>query len=115
MSVSPSSPAWERTWSAFWDVLIAGRWDPAYGGRLCGDLRAAGLIDVHADYVAASKPGGSLAARLLSLSIERLRERPIGFGVDGEEIDDARRALEDPARTFSSQTTCVARGRRPSA
>jgi len=114
VAVSPSSPAWERTWSAFWDVLIAGGWDPAYGSRLCGEMRAAGLVEVHADYAAASEPGGSLGARLLSLSIERLRERLIGFGVEGDEIDEARRGLEDPARTFSSQTTCVARGRRPS-
>jgi hypothetical protein len=112
VAITPSSPAWARTWSAFYDVLIAGGWDPAYGSRLAGDMRAAGLVDVHAEHVAAREPGGSTAARLLSLLLERLRARLIAFGADDAEIDEARRLLEDPASTFASQTTCVARGRR---
>ncbi len=46
VAVSPSNAIWERTWSVFFDVLIAGGWDPRYGARLCGDLRAVGLVDV---------------------------------------------------------------------
>jgi hypothetical protein len=112
VSISPSSPAWARTWSAFYDALIAGGWDPAYGARLAGDMRAAGLVEIHADYVAAREAGGSPAARLLSLSLERVRARLIALGADDAEIDEARRLLEDPASTFASPTTCVARGRR---
>ncbi|MGH2885725.1 MAG: class I SAM-dependent methyltransferase [Solirubrobacteraceae bacterium] len=68
---------------------------------------------VHADYISRSAPGGSLLSRLLSLTIERLREQMIPIGADGGEIDEARRLLEDPANTIASPTTCVAHGRRP--
>jgi hypothetical protein len=91
---------------------MAGGWDPGYGDRLCGDLRAAGLVDVHADYIARCQPGGSLLSRLLSLTVERLRGRMVLLGADNAEIDEARRLLEEPARTITSATTCVARGRR---
>jgi hypothetical protein len=113
VALSPTNAIWERTWSVFLDTLVAGGWDPRYGARLCGDLRAAGLVGIEADYVASRGPGGTLVARLLSLSLERLRERMVHLGADNEEIDDARRLLEDPANTVSSPTTCVARARRP--
>jgi hypothetical protein len=68
---------------------LPGGWDPAYGARLCGDLRAVGLVDVRADYVASSEPGGSLVVRLLSLTLERLRERMVALGSSDEKIDEA--------------------------
>lgn len=111
--LTPTNLVWERTWSAFYDALIAGGWDPGYGGRLCRDLRAAGLVDVQADYVASSDPGGSVGARLLSLTFERLRERMVAVGADSDEIDTSRRLLEDPGNMFDSPSTCVAHGRRP--
>ena len=111
--LSPTALVWQRVWSYFLDAAMAGGWDPGYGARLCGDLRAAGLVDVHADYVARRHPGGSLPSRLVSLTIERLRDRMVLLGVDGGEIDEARRLLEDPARTYTSPTSCLARGRRP--
>lgn len=113
VAVSPRSPAWERTWSAFYDALVAGSWDPRYGARLCGEMSAIGLADVHCDYAASYEPGGSVRARLLSLTLERIRHRLIAFGAASEDIDEARRALEDPSSGFSSPTTCVARARRP--
>lgn len=109
----PANPVWERTWSAYLDALVAGGWDPRYGRRLCGDLRALGLVEVHGDSVASCGPGGSLILRLLSLTLERLRDRMLAVGAGSDEIDEARRMLEDPASTFSSQTTWVAQGRRP--
>ena len=112
-ALSPSSLVWQRVWSRFLDAAIAGGWDPGYGARLRDDLRAAGLVDVHADYISRSAPGGSLLSRLLSLTIERLREHMIRIGADDGEIDEARRLLEDPASTIASPTTCVAHGRRP--
>jgi ubiquinone/menaquinone biosynthesis C-methylase UbiE len=112
VSVTPTSAAWERTWSAFNDAVIAGGWDPRYGARLCGDMRAVGLVDVHAEQVAACVPGGTPRARLLSLTFARIRDRLIAFGADGADIDEAKRQLEDPATTFSSPTTCVTRARR---
>jgi hypothetical protein len=71
------------------------------------------LASVDADYVTRSCPGGSLIARLLSLTVERLRERMALLGADTGEIDEARRLFEDPACTVTSPTSCVARGRRP--
>jgi SAM-dependent methyltransferase len=113
VAVSPSGVVWERVWSRFHDAAIGGSFDPAYGARLAADLRAAGLVDVHADYVTRCYPGGSLHSRLLSLTLERLREGMVLLGADDGEVDEARRLLVDPARTVTSPTSCVARGRRP--
>jgi SAM-dependent methyltransferase len=113
IAISPSSPTWERTRSVFLDSLISGGWDPSYGARLARDQRAAGLVDVRCEQVASEGPGGSLIARILSLTVERLRDRMLALGASNEEIDEARRLLEDPASTFRSQTTYLAHGRRP--
>jgi SAM-dependent methyltransferase len=113
VELSPTNRIWRRNWSLLVDVLVAGGWDPGYGARLCGDLEAIELVEVHADYVASREPGGTLVTRLLSLTFERLRARLLAFGADGAEIDEARRLLEDPANLVSSPTTCVARARRP--
>ena len=113
VAVSPTSVVWRRVWSQFLDAGMAGGWDPGYGARLLGDVRAAGLVDVHADYVTRAHPGGSLVARLLSITLERLREPMIGLGADEAEIDEARRLFEDPASAVTSPTACLARGRRP--
>jgi hypothetical protein len=115
VAVTPTSLAWERTWSAFNDAVIAGGWDPRYGSRLCSDMRAIGLVDVHAERTAGYVPGGAPRARLLSLTFERIRDRLIAFGADAEDIDEARRQLEDPSTTVSSTTTYVARARRAGA
>ena len=113
VALSPRSRVWQRVWSRFLDAALAAGWDPGYGARLGDDVRAAGLVDVHADYNARSYPGGSLPARLLSLTLERLRERIVLLGAVHGEIDEARRLLEEPASTVRSPTTCLARGRRP--
>ena len=113
VALSPITSVWQRVWSLFLDAAMTGGWDPGYGARLCGDLRAAGLVDVHADYIARCYPGGSLPSRLLSLTVERLRERMVLLGADSDEIDEARRLLEEPANAITSPTSCVARGRRP--
>jgi hypothetical protein len=113
VAVSPTNSTWERTWSVFCDTLIAGGWDPRYGARLCDDLRAAGLVEVHADYVASRDPGGSVTPRLLSLTFERLRQRMVTLGADDHDINEARALLEDPANTIYAPTTCFAHARRP--
>jgi len=89
VALSPTNLASERVWSVFWDVLVAGGWDPRYGARLCGDLPAVGLVNVESDNVASCCAGGSLACRLLSMTFGRLRER-IALGADSQEIDEAR-------------------------
>jgi SAM-dependent methyltransferase len=113
VALSPTGLVWQRVWSRFLDATMAGGWDPGYGARLRSDLCAAGLVDVHADYIARCYPGGSLPARLMSLTVERLREQMVSLGADNGEIDETRSLLEDPTRTFTPPTTCVARGRRP--
>jgi hypothetical protein len=113
VALSPTSLVWQRVWSRFLDAAMAGGWDPGYGARLCSDLRAAGLVEVHADYIARCDPGGSLISRLLSLTVERLRERMVHLGADSGEIDEARRLLEEPGSAVTSPTTCIAHGRRP--
>jgi SAM-dependent methyltransferase len=113
VELSPTNLVWERVWSIFCDALVAGGWDPRYGARLCGDLRTAGLVDVQADLIASCGCGGSLRARLLALTFERLRERLVALGADNLEIHEAERLLRDSAITFRSQTTYVARARRP--
>jgi SAM-dependent methyltransferase len=113
VALSPPSLVWQRVWSRFLDTALAAGWDPGYGARLCDDVRAAGLVDVHADYYARCYPGGSLPARLVSLTLERLRERIVLLGAESGEIDEARRLLEEPASIIRSPTTCTARGRRP--
>ena len=107
------NPTWQRAWSSFLDALVAGGWDPGYGRRLARDMCTAGLVDVEASHVGSCGPGGSLVLRLLSLTIERLRDRMLSLGAGGEQIDEARRLLEDPSNTFTAQTTYVAQGRRP--
>lgn len=111
--LSPTSVVWQRVWSYFLDAAMAGGWDPGYGARLGADLHAVGLVDVHVDYIGRSHPGGSLPARLLSLTVERLRDRMVLLGAENGEIDAARRLLEEPTKTYTSPTSCVARGRRP--
>jgi SAM-dependent methyltransferase len=113
LALSPTNLTWERTWSLCRDAMVAGGWDPHYGSRLGSDLRASGLNDIHTERVTRCYPGGSLLSRLLSLTIERLRQRIVILGADPREIDTARRLLEDPANTITSPTTCAARGRRP--
>lgn len=113
VALSPANLLWQRVWSLFLDAALASGWDPGYGARHCADLRAAGLIDVHADHIARSYPCGSLPSRLLSLTVERMREGMVILGADGREVDEMRRLLEDPANTLTSPMSCVARGRRP--
>ena len=113
VAVSPTSAVWQRVWSRFLDAAMAGGWDPGYGARLRGDLYAAGLVDVHADYIGRCYPGGSLPARLLSLTVERLRAQMVLLGTNNDEIDDARQLLKDPTNTYTPPTSCVARGQRP--
>ncbi|HET6865599.1 MAG TPA: methyltransferase domain-containing protein [Solirubrobacteraceae bacterium] len=92
VALSPANLAWERTWSAFLDAVIVAGWDPRYGARLCGEMWAIGLADVHGEYVGSREPGGSVPARLLSLTLERVRDRLIAFGAESEDRRGQARA-----------------------
>lgn len=113
ITVSPNSLVWDRVRSFLLDAMVSGGWDPGYGERLGGDLRAAGLSEVHVEHIRCSVPGGSLRPRLTSLTLERLRARMLTLGADDQEITEARRMLEDPARIIAAPTSCMACGRRP--
>lgn len=111
VALSPANLVWERTWSAFLDAAVAGGWDPRYGDRLAGDFRAAGLVDVHAQYDTRSGPGGG--NQLLAMTVERMRERMVALGADSDDIDEAQRLFVDPACTVTEPMICAVRGRRP--
>jgi SAM-dependent methyltransferase len=110
VTLSPANAIWERTWSSFLDASVAGGWDPRYGARLAGDLRAVGLVDVHAEYDTRSGPGGS--EPLLAMTIERMLGRMVALGASPDEIDEAQRLFADPANTVTGPMVCVARGQR---
>ena len=112
-ALSPSTTVWRRVWSRLLDAAMASGWDPAYGARLGSDMHAAGLAEVHIEHISRCSPSGSLGPRLLSLTVERMRDPMVRLGADPSEIDEARRLLEEPGSTVTSPTTCVARGRRP--
>ena len=115
VALSPTSSLWQRIWSQFLDAAMTAGWDPGYGARLPDDLHAAELVDVHVEYLTRRYPGGSASSRLLSLTVERMREAMILCGADGDEIGQARRLLDERANTITLPATCVARGRRPEA
>ena len=110
--VSPATPASQRTWSAFLDAIAAAGWDPSYGSRLSRNLEALELEEIEAEYLVSEGHAGE-QARLVGLTLERLRTRMVEFGALDEDVDDARRLLEDPAVRFRSPTSILARARRP--
>jgi ubiquinone/menaquinone biosynthesis C-methylase UbiE len=110
--VSPATPASERTWSAFLDAIVAAGWDPSYGARLYRNLESLELEDIEAEYLV-SEGLARDRARLVALTLERLRTRMHEQGATDEDVDDARRLLEDPATRFRSPVTTLARARRP--
>jgi ubiquinone/menaquinone biosynthesis C-methylase UbiE len=110
VAVFPRSAQWERAWSAFLDALVATGWDARYGQRLIDDLEALELVDVCAEEIRAYARGGSVSARLLSGTIERLRER---MDASDEDIDAAVQLLDDPTTSFWRPTIVAAWARRP--
>jgi SAM-dependent methyltransferase len=112
VDLAPASPSWERTWAALWDATISAGLDLHYGARLCADLRALELTGVEAEYTSTRGCGGSLPASVVSLTLEGVRERMLAFGASDEDIDEARRLLEDPASDFRGPTICAARAQK---
>jgi SAM-dependent methyltransferase len=112
VDLAPTSAAWERTWAAFWDATVSVGLDLHYGARLPMDLRALGLTGVEAEYTCTRGCGGSLSAIVISLTLEGVRERMLAFGASDEDIDEARRLLEDPESMFRGPTICAARAQK---
>src|SRR5262249_29954218 len=110
--VSPATPASERTWSAFLDAIVAAGWDPSYGARLHRNLASLELEDIEAEYLVSEGPARD-RARLVALTLERLRTRMHERGATDDDVDKAQRLLYDPATQFRSPVTTLARARRP--
>jgi hypothetical protein len=110
--VLPVTAASERTWSAFLEAIVAAGWDPSYGARLHRNLESLELDDIQAEYLVSEGHSGG-RARLVSLTLERLRTRMLEQGATDADVDEARRLLEDPATRFRSPVTTLARARRP--
>jgi ubiquinone/menaquinone biosynthesis C-methylase UbiE len=110
--ISPTTAASERTWSAFLDAVAAAGWDPSYGSRLYRNLEALELDDIEAEYLVSEGFAGE-RARLIGLTLERLRTRMLERGATDEDVDDAKRLLENPTTRFRSPVTTLARARRP--
>ena len=102
VEVSPSSRAWERARSAFWDAAIAAGWDVRSGARLLSDLRALELGEIQGDSDSRYVRGGP--RNLFAQTFERLRERMIALGAAEDDLNDAQRLLCDPKVSFRAPT-----------
>lgn len=109
--ITPSTPSSERAFSAFFDAIAAAGWDPAYGARLYRNLESVELTDIAAEYLAYEGFGGE-RTRLFGLTLERLRTRMLEHGATDEDVDAARRSLEDPRARFRGPVTTLARARK---
>jgi SAM-dependent methyltransferase len=115
VGLSPTSPSWQRTWSAFCDAAVAGGWDPGYGARLVSDIEALDLVEVHAEVISQNSPGGAARARLFAGTLERFRDRMLELGATEEDLEVAQRQLRDPRVTFRAPTLTTAWALQPAA
>jgi SAM-dependent methyltransferase len=94
--------------------LADGGFDPAFGRRLPGRFRAAGLVDVEGRGGLSVVRGGSPYAVWYRQSIEALRPRLLASGLASEaEVARACGLLDDPAFELVTPVLISARGRRP--
>lgn len=108
IELSPSSVAWQRTRSAFWDAAIAAGWDIRYGARLVTDLLALELADVEGEYVVRDERGGSPSASLFSHTLERLRERMLSLGAAEDDINERNASCATPTWVFGHRAQASA-------
>lgn len=104
-----------RVERAMHQCLAASGFDPAFGRRLPGRFRAAGLVDVEGRGGLSVVRGGSPYARWYRQSIEALRPRLLASGLAGErEVARACALLDDPGFELVTPVLISTRGRRPS-
>lgn len=113
VSVSSPNRAWRRAFTAFCDAVVAAGWDPGYGTRMLDDLGALGLIEIQAEIVVRSWPGGSAGPSLFAGTLGRLSERMLAVGASADDIAAAQALLQDPSITFHAPKVASAWGRRP--
>lgn len=110
VEIVPSTSAWERTRSAFWDAAIAAGWDIRYGARLLSDLRALELDEIEGQSDVGYQRGGS--ANLFAHTLERLRERMISLGAAEKDLNETQSLLRDPNVGFRTPSISTGWGRR---
>lgn len=111
----PAHPLADRVQDAVLGFMSeVGSFDPNYGRRLVGELRAAGLDQVEGDGRVRVLYGGTPGTDFFRFSLESLRavltER--GDATDAE-IDECLALFDDPDRVLLSPAMIAARGRRP--
>jgi len=111
-AVSPSSPAWCRALTLFYDAVVGGGWDPGYGARLPAEVEALDLADFEVEMVARYVRGNSAFAQMVADTFVRFEERMYALGGSGDDLAEAQRALRDPSVTFRTSTIVTAWGRR---
>lgn len=126
-------PALDTPWSrAFFTPASAGKlfqktvravlalmggvgYDAEYGRWIPAELRAQGLIEVHAEGRSYMVRGGTADGEFYRLSLAALRERLIeAEALTAEEMDRAQALLEDPLFATMTPVMVAAWGRRPS-
>jgi 2-polyprenyl-3-methyl-5-hydroxy-6-metoxy-1,4-benzoquinol methylase len=112
LELSPSTPAWQRTRSAYWDAASAAGLNLRYGARVVTDLQAVGLADVEGEYVIRDNRGGSPSASLFAHTLERLRERMLSLGATVDDLEETHRLLADSDVSFRGPSTSFGWGRR---
>jgi SAM-dependent methyltransferase len=106
----------EKAVAAHHRVVIARGFDPFYGRRVRGELRARGLVDVGTEGRVFCTEGGSPGAAAWRLTFEQLREELVATGaVAADDVAAAIRLCDDPSLEFLSQATVAAWGQRPAA
>jgi hypothetical protein len=104
----------ERAIAAHHRVVQGRGFDPFYGRRLLGDLRARGLVDVATEGRIFCWSGGSAGATAWRLTLQQLREELIATGeFTASELATAISLFDDPDVAFLSQVTIAAWGHRP--
>jgi SAM-dependent methyltransferase len=110
VAAAEPSDAFAETWFAWCAATTGAGWELGCGARLPEMLRAAGLEEVESTVTGEQCAGGSPALQILSLAFEKLRSRLVEHGASDAAVSEARRALEDPARSFAPPTTWTAWG-----
>jgi SAM-dependent methyltransferase len=111
--LATATGAYRAAWEVFIETMAAGGTDPEWARDLPGRLGTLGLVDVDAEIRPQLFRGGSVPARLWSLSWLQVRERAVEMGVGVEHLDRGRAVLEDPANWFQGPAMVAAWGWRP--
>jgi SAM-dependent methyltransferase len=106
---------YRAAWEVFLKIMAGGGTHPAWARDLPERLAALGLVDVGAEARAQLFRGGSIVARMWSLTWLQVRDRAEAMGLAVEDLDRGRAALEDPDHWFHGPTLIAAWGRRPGA